>query len=39
MKNVKTIRADRLDSALRWTLGLILIAAVAWAWAHGGASL
>ncbi|WP_255355401.1 MULTISPECIES: hypothetical protein [unclassified Lysobacter] len=40
MKTVKTARADRLDRALRWTLGLTLIAAVAWAWAQGsGAGL
>jgi hypothetical protein len=36
MKTMKSIRADRLDRALRWTLGLTLIAAVAWAWAQGG---
>lgn len=33
----KPARSDRVEQAMRWTLALALIAAVIWAWGHGGA--
>ncbi|MEI2455189.1 hypothetical protein ABU614_17315 [Lysobacter firmicutimachus] len=33
----KPARADRIEQAMRWTLAVALIVAVAWAWGHGGA--
>ncbi|MFC3549533.1 hypothetical protein ACFOLC_00720 [Lysobacter cavernae] len=39
MKMQKSTRADRVEQVLRWMLAFALIAAVAWAWAQGGAGI